>query len=91
MSAEQRSEAVVESVDAARGTTVAQRRPDREVDDETDRDPDEGVGQPRQQHRTVVAVAHEQHHERGGGGGGRLRSQRTHRAERPCRQQHQRQ
>jgi hypothetical protein len=88
---EQRAEAVVEVVDAARGTTVAQRRPDGEVDSETDRDADGRVGQPRKQHRALIAVAREQHDERGGGGGGRLRSHRTDRAERKCRQQHERQ
>ena len=67
---------------------VAQRRPDQQVHEQADRDPDQRVRQPRAEHAQVAAVAGQQDDERGGRCGGRLVAQRARRARGHRQQQH---
>jgi hypothetical protein len=73
--AQQRAQPVVDDVHPPRRRAVAQRRPDQEVDEQADDDPDQRVEQAHPDHAGVRAVAGEQDHERGRGGGGGLVAQ----------------
>ena len=67
--AQQSAQAIVDDVDPARRRAIAQRRPDEEVDEQADDDPDQRVEQPHPDHAGVRAVAGEQDDERRRGRG----------------------